>query len=129
MEKLNLSGYGKVSIEQVVKGIGVSHVQVIRPFHIQKSIAAIQEAVSVPGVSVVISREVCTLYARGLKAVKRKPFCISDRCKNHRTCINELACPAFLIKDNRVTIDADLCTGCSVCAQICPEKAIVPVRQ
>ncbi len=128
MEKLNLTGYGKVAIEDVVRGVGVSHVQIIRPFHIKKSIAAIKEALSVQGVSVIISREVCTLYARGLNAIRKKPFFVSDKCKNHRNCINELACPAFLIKQNRVTIDADLCAGCSICAQICPEKAIMPVK-
>jgi len=128
MEKLNLSGYGRVSIENVVRGIGVSHVRIIRPYHIKKSIETIKETLSVKGVSVIISREACTLYARGLKAVQRKPFFVSSKCKNHRVCINELACPAFFIRENRVTIDPDMCAGCSICAQICPEKAIVPVK-
>jgi indolepyruvate ferredoxin oxidoreductase alpha subunit len=129
MEKLNLSGYGKVSIEDVVRGVGVRHVQIIRPYNIKKSIAAIKETLSVKGVSVIISREACTLYARGLKAPRKKPFKVGDKCMNHKACINELACPAFFITDNRVTIDPDLCTGCSVCAQICPEHAIVPIKE
>jgi indolepyruvate ferredoxin oxidoreductase alpha subunit len=128
MEKLNYSGYGKVSIEDVVRGVGVTSVHVIRPYNIKKSIASVKEALSVKGVSVIISREACTLYARGLKAPMKRPFKVGDKCKNHRTCINEFACPAFSVNDNRVSIDPDLCTGCSVCAQICPERAIIPVK-
>ncbi|MEJ2098114.1 MAG: thiamine pyrophosphate-dependent enzyme, partial [Deltaproteobacteria bacterium] len=76
----------------------------------------------------IISQEACTLYAQSLKKARGKPFYISDKCKNHRDCVNELACPAFYIEGEKVHINADLCTGCAVCAQICPEKAIVPVR-
>jgi indolepyruvate ferredoxin oxidoreductase alpha subunit len=61
--------------------------------------------------------------------LKALPFYISDKCKNHRTCVNELACPAFYIQDERVKIDPDMCVGCSICAQICPENAILPFKK
>ena len=128
MKKLNLDGYGQVSIENIVRAAGISHVAVIRPYRIKKSVDAIKEALNVEGVSVVISKEICTLYAKGLKKAHGKPFYISEKCKNHRECINELACPAFLLEDNRVKIDATICTGCTVCAQICPEHAILPLK-
>jgi indolepyruvate ferredoxin oxidoreductase alpha subunit len=128
MKKLNLDGYGQVSIENIVRAAGVSHVAVIRPYRTKKSIDAIKEALNVEGVSVVISKEICTLYAKGLKKAHGKPFYINEKCKNHRECINELACPAFLLEDNRVKIDATICTGCTVCAQICPEHAILPLK-
>lgn len=128
MKKLNLDGFEQVSIENIVKASGVSHVAVIKPYRIKKSIDAIKEALNVEGVSVVISKEICTLYAKGLKKFHGKPFHITDKCRNHRECINELACPAFLIEDNRVKIDPAICTGCTVCAQICPEHAILPLK-
>ncbi|UCD89206.1 MAG: indolepyruvate ferredoxin oxidoreductase subunit alpha [Desulfobacterales bacterium] len=129
MKKLNLDGYEPVSIENIVRAVGVSHVTVIRPYRIKKSIDAIKEALNVDGVSVVISQEICTLYAKGLKKGHGRPFYINEKCKNHRECINELACPAFLIEDGRVKIDATICTGCTVCAQICPEHAISPLKK
>ncbi|MEA3279722.1 MAG: indolepyruvate ferredoxin oxidoreductase subunit alpha [Thermodesulfobacteriota bacterium] len=129
MKKLNLDGYNRVSIEKVVKSLGVPHVSVIRPYNVQKSIKAIKEALDVKGVSVIISRQMCTLYAKSLKKLKALPFYISDKCKNHRTCVNELACPAFYIQDERVKIDPVMCVGCAVCAQICPEKAILPLKK
>ena len=128
MTRLNLDGYNQVSIEAVVKAVGVEHVTVIKPYKVKKSIEAIKKAINYKGFSVIISDEVCALYAKSLKLAKRKPFHISDKCKDHRTCIDSLACPAFYIWDERVQIDANMCTGCAVCAQICPENAILPVR-
>ena len=128
MTRLNMEGYGRVSIEKVVRAIGVEHVTLIKPYKVKKSIASIKEAVNYEGVSVIISEEVCALYANALKLPKRKPFYVGSTCKNHKTCIDSLACPAFYIWEDRVKIDANLCTGCAVCAQICPENAIRPVK-
>ncbi len=128
MEALSLDGFGRVSIEEVVKAIGVKHVAVIKPYRLAKSIEAIKEAINYKGISVIIAKELCTLYANSLKMPRGKSFMVSDKCKNHRNCLNELGCPAFFIKDGRPAINASQCSGCAVCAQICPEKAIVPVK-
>jgi indolepyruvate ferredoxin oxidoreductase alpha subunit len=128
MQKRNLEGYNRVSIEEIVKAAGVSHITVIRPYRVKKSVTAIKEALNYEGVSVIISRELCTLYGKSLKKQKGKPFYVTEKCKNHRDCISKLACPAFFIKDNQVIIDPVLCSGCTVCAQICPEHAILPLK-
>jgi indolepyruvate ferredoxin oxidoreductase alpha subunit len=128
MSNLNLSGYGRVSIEDLVRAIGVPHVTVIKPYKVKKSIEAVKEAVAFKGVSVIISQEPCTLYAKSLKRLKVRSFYVSDKCKNHRNCLNEFACPAFFLEGERVRIDPDTCVGCAVCAQICPENAILPLK-
>jgi indolepyruvate ferredoxin oxidoreductase alpha subunit len=129
MQKLNLDGYGRISIETVVRALGVAHVSVIKPFKVKKSIEAIKSALAFEGVSVVISQETCTLYAKSLKELKGRPFFVSDKCKNHRHCVDELACPAFYLHNQQILIDPDLCVGCAVCAQICPENAILPIKK
>ncbi len=129
MAQLNFEGYQQVSIEALVKAIGVPHVSVIKPYRIKKSIDTVKEALDFPGVSVVISQELCTLYGKSLKKVKTRPFYVSDKCKNHRHCINELACPAFFIHGDQIKIDPTLCSGCAVCAQVCPENAILPLKE
>jgi indolepyruvate ferredoxin oxidoreductase alpha subunit len=128
MKKLNLDGYGKVSIEAVVRAIGVENVTVIKPYKVKKSIETIKAAINYDGISVIISEETCALYANALKLPKRKPFRVGEKCKDHKDCISNLACPAFYIWEDRVKIDPNLCTGCAVCAQICPENAILPVK-
>jgi indolepyruvate ferredoxin oxidoreductase, alpha subunit len=129
MDQLKCSGYGRVSIESIVRAIGVCHVEIIRPFRIKKSIEAVRKAIEFQGVSVIIAQEICPLYAKGLKKAMGKPFYVSDKCKNHRDCINELACPAFFIENEKVKIDPDTCVGCTLCAQICPEHAILPLKE
>ncbi|MBW2132728.1 MAG: indolepyruvate ferredoxin oxidoreductase subunit alpha [Deltaproteobacteria bacterium] len=127
MGLLQLNGYGRLSIENVVKGLGVPFVVKIKPYRVNKSIEAIREAVNFKGVSVVISEEMCVLYAKSLGLAKGKPFRVTEKCKNHRDCLS-IACPAFFVWDGKVNIDPDQCTGCAVCAQICPENAILPVK-
>ncbi|MFO7558380.1 MAG: indolepyruvate ferredoxin oxidoreductase subunit alpha [Desulfobacterales bacterium] len=128
MKELNYDGYNPISIEALVKALGVPHVSVIRPYNIKKSIAAIREAIEFKGLSVIIAKEKCSLYAKSLKQLKGKAFFVSDKCKNHKDCINELACPAFFIEKEKVGINPSLCVGCAVCAQICPEHAILPLK-
>jgi indolepyruvate ferredoxin oxidoreductase alpha subunit len=129
MQALSLEGYNRISIEAVVKALGVRHISIVRPYKLNKSIAAIKEALDFEGVSVVISQEMCTLYARGMKKLKPRAFQVTDKCKNHRNCLNDFACPAFYTEGDLVKIDPDVCVGCTVCAQICPENAITPIKK
>ena len=65
---------------------------------------------------------------RALKKPESRAYYVSDKCRNHRDCISQLACPAFYLEAERVKIDPVMCAGCAVCAQICPENAILPVK-
>jgi len=129
MAQMNMEGFQQVSIENIVRAVGVKHVAVIRPYQVKKSIEAIKGALVHQGVSVVISKEACVLHRKSLKKAGGKPFYVGDKCKNHRNCINDLACPAFYIEADRVKINPDQCVGCAVCAQICPENAILPITR
>jgi len=129
MASMNFEGYKRISIENLVKALGVEHVTVIKPFKVRKSIEAIKEALAFKGVSVIISQEPCALFAKSIKILKPRPFYVTDKCVDHRDCINQIACPSFYIEKGRVKIDADTCVGCAVCAQICPDNAIMPLKK
>ena len=121
----------RVSIEQVVRGCGVEDVHLIRPFRVKSAIEKIEASAQYDGISVIISEEMCPLFARATNQLKRsRPFYINhEKCQNHRICLNKLACPAMYMEDEKVGINKHLCTGCTVCAQICPENAILPLKE
>lgn len=126
-------GPGKrILIEEVAKAMGADYVAVVDPYDIEKTYETIKEALSVEGVSVVVSRQVCALYRvtlarrRGEKWVTYRV--LEDKCTGCRLCTNAYGCPAIRwdpVKKKAV-IDEMMCWGCGGCAQICPFKAIVP---
>jgi len=121
----------RVSIEKIVRGCGVEDVHLIRPFRVKSAIEKIKASAEYDGISVIISEEMCPLFARATSQLKRaKPFYINqEKCQNHKICLNKLACPAMYMEDEKVGINKHLCTGCTVCAQICPENAILPLKE
>ena len=129
MEEMGFEGYGKVNLKELVKAIGVEHIAAINPYNIKKSIEIAKEALDFKGVSVIIAEKKCTLFAQSLGQLKNRAFTINERCTNKKTCINEIACTAFYLEDDQVHINPDMCVGCSTCMQICPEKAIVPLKK
>ena len=109
-DAMGQEGYNRISIENVVKGLGVESVTVIKPYKVQKSVDAIKEALAYQGVSVIIAQELCPLYAKALKRPAKKPFRIDmEKCKDHRLCVDALGCPAMYVENNKVAINAEQC--------------------
>jgi len=125
----------KVSIEKVVAGCGVRKIFTINPLQVKKSqevIRQLRQGMKEPGVSVLISKSPCPLFERRMLRKKQKVvFKVDESCDACRRCIEELGCPAFVLDqgnhgEDRIRIDETLCSGCSVCAQIC--ESIRPER-
>ena len=117
----NLQGnyVDKIDIESVLKGIGVKEVMTVNPHDLKASVAAVKECMKVDGVKAIIFRAPC------ISIVKLKDKCrVMDKCSNCNICINKLGCPAMSLKNDKVVIDESLCVGCTLCAQLCPHKAI-----
>ena len=117
-----------VSIENIVRAVGVEHVSVIEPLKVAESIESIKKALSFDGVSVVISKEPCALYHSRNREKKLPAFRVSDKCENDKHCIETLACPAFYVQNGKVEINSAICTGCSLCASLCENGAILPIE-
>ncbi|MEW6266230.1 MAG: indolepyruvate ferredoxin oxidoreductase subunit alpha [Thermodesulfobacteriota bacterium] len=120
----------QVDIVSAVKGLGVKHVTVVKPRNLKKTQEEAAKALAFPGLSVIDSQEICPLYGRRFQKTKPPVFTVDrNKCRGHRVCINEFACPAFYLDGERAAIDENLCLGCAVCVQVCPERAIVPRKK
>ena len=109
----------KVSIENILRGIGLTFVKTVDPLNLEEAVATVQEAASEQGVKAIIFKSPCIAIAKSAKKAA-----ISEKCIQCGTCIREIGCPAIVKVDGKVTIDSNLCTGCNLCGQICPVGAI-----
>ena len=48
----------------------------------------------------------------------------ADKCIGCRLCISKLGCPALVMENGKAKVEPGLCTGCTLCSQVCPKKAI-----
>ena len=110
----------RVSIEAVLRGIGLTTVETVNPLDYEQAVACVRRVSAEPGVKAIIFKSPCVVLARP----QAKSIIDADRCIGCKRCIRELGCPALLFEDGKARIDADLCTGCTLCGQICPVGAI-----
>ncbi|MGN1345815.1 MAG: indolepyruvate ferredoxin oxidoreductase subunit alpha [Eubacteriales bacterium] len=110
---------GKIDIVKVLEGLGVSHITVVNPFDFYETVNAVKEAAEKKGVKAVICRAPCVNLVKPEKAKT-----VNDRCVGCKKCIHETGCPALVVEGKKVTIESGLCTGCGLCAQVCPATAI-----
>jgi indolepyruvate ferredoxin oxidoreductase alpha subunit len=119
-----------IEIEPVVRALGIRHAVTLPAYDVKAIEKTLKEFIRLDEPSVLITREECALLPEARKrwhalAVE------SDRCNGCTLCFR-LGCPA-IHKSAQVDehtgrplalIDAAACTGCEVCAEICPHDAI-----
>ncbi len=119
-----------VNIEELVRALGVKHVRTIPAFNVAEIEKTLKEYVKLNEPSVVITQEPCALLPEGKK--RWLPLeVIPDKCNGCALCFR-IGCPSILKSDvldpklqrPLAVIDAGTCTGCEICAQICPRDAI-----
>jgi len=114
----------EVDLEALARAIGVEHVRKVDSYDLKALKEVIREEMDRPEVSVVITYNPCML-------IRRKKFDIKKYRVNEDKCINcglclKVGCPAVVKNEDETKshIVESLCTGCSVCAQVCPKDAI-----
>ena len=110
-----------VDIEKLCRGIGIARVRVVDPQDMDALETILNEELSTPETSVIITRRPCVL----LKSVKPKPpyTVVADACKSCRACM-KIGCPAISFKDKKAVINKTLCVGCELCEKMCKFGAI-----
>ena len=121
-----------ISIEGLVKAIGIRHVFVINPNHLDEVDDALDKALALDEPSVIITRWPCALkkFSRQDKEEFDSLFVTrdtidADLCIGCKRCLGT-GCPAlyFNAETKKASINPAQCVGCDVCAQVCPKKAI-----
>jgi indolepyruvate ferredoxin oxidoreductase alpha subunit len=111
-----------VSLDAVCRACGATFVETVDPFDITGTVNVLQEAKKRSGVRVIIARQMCVITARRA-GVKRGRYEVdTEACTGCGTCVR-FGCPAIEFTGEKARIN-DLCSGCSVCAQLCPVGAI-----
>ena len=109
-----------VELESLVKGCGVRDVNVVDAFDLKAIESTIKQSVANDEPSVIIVRGPCPLHTRA----KGTPYKVDeDECSGCFDCL-DVGCPAVSIREDKAVIDSEACTGCGVCAQVCPQGAI-----
>jgi indolepyruvate ferredoxin oxidoreductase alpha subunit len=118
-----------VNLESLCQSIGCS-VDVIDPFDIKGTIRKVKDLLNDQnGVRVLILRRQCELLR--MKKDKAEPHRMAvdlEVCRGNEcgVCLSQLRCPG-LASDSvtgKTEIRGDICTGCGICAEICPFNAI-----
>ncbi len=122
-----------ISIEELVRAIGIKHVKVIDPNHLDEVDKVLDEFLALDEPSVIITRWPCAL--KKFSQADREEFhplfdtkdvVLKEKCIGCKLCL-KAGCPAmsYDAEKKKVYIQRSQCAGCDVCAQICPKNAIV----
>jgi len=121
----------QIELEPLVRALGVRHVKTVPAFDVAEIEATLKAYLKLDEPSVLITLEPCALLPEARK--RWAPLAVlADQCNGCTLCFR-IGCPAILKSDEldektrrpKALIDATLCTGCEVCAQVCPRKAIM----
>ncbi len=111
-----------ISIYHLCKAMGIGHVTEVNAFDVDALEKTVKEEVARDAVSVIIVTAPCALL-KG-QVFPNKCMAIPEKCKKCGACLKP-GCPALTKQeDGTVKIDASMCNGCGLCAQLCKFDAI-----
>lgn len=121
----------EIDIESLVKTLGIKLVKSVDAFKVEEVESTLKEWINTDEPAVLITKGDCALLPSARK--RWRPIKIdSEKCNGCTLCFR-IGCPAIIKSEkldekfNRplAEIDPLLCTGCEICAQICPRNAIM----
>jgi indolepyruvate ferredoxin oxidoreductase alpha subunit len=101
--------------------MGIEHTYEIDAYDVKQLKEVIKREVKREEPSVLVVRRPCVLLFRGAQWSPMKVD--TTKCTFCKLC-NKLGCPAITISNEKSHITPERCIGCTVCAQVCPVKAI-----
>lgn len=112
-----------LSIEEVLRALGVQVITHANPLILDEAVAAAKEAIDYQGPSAVIYKAPC------IKLIKPdKPIELDEsRCTGCARCVLKLGCPALSwdTEKGHPVVDVSLCNGCGLCTDVCNDAALI----
>lgn len=116
-----------IAIEDVLTAFGYKKVLVVDPQDLSAMQSAVDEAVASDVPVAIVTRRPCLLI-KGIQHNIGLSRVDAGKCKSCKKCL-KVECPALAIRNDKAQIDETLCTGCTICAQVCPFDAIEKVGE
>nr|MBN2069919.1 indolepyruvate ferredoxin oxidoreductase subunit alpha [Candidatus Krumholzibacteriota bacterium] len=120
-----------VDLVKLCESLGVEHVRTVDPYDLDETVSVLKEEVDRDDLSVVITTRPCMLFPSKIRDI---PYTVvTDKCIACHACFR-VGCPSISAAPetnekgkHKSLIDTTTCTGCTICAQVCPVGAIVKV--
>ncbi len=130
-QTLQLQNVPPLELEPLVRALGIERVKTVPAFDFEALDDAMKELLAADGPSVLIARDECAL----LPSARQRwvPLrVLAEKCNGCTLCFR-IGCPAILKSEEldektrrpKALIAEAQCTGCEVCAQVCPRDAIL----
>lgn len=121
----------EVGFEALARAMGIQRVHTVDPYDLEAMETALRDGLESEGPAVIVSRRECAL----LPEAREQWMTLAvdeERCNGCGLCFR-VGCPAIVesgrLDDGtgraKARIDPLLCTGCEICAQVCPREAIL----
>jgi len=119
-----------IDIVRVCQAMG-AQVRVCDPFDLEDTRRTLFELLEQKGLKVLVLKQICALSPQK-KAQKKfemsidAQLCIGENCGCNQLCTRIFKCPGLTwnLENNVSRIDEVICSGCGVCASVCPGGAI-----
>jgi indolepyruvate ferredoxin oxidoreductase alpha subunit len=119
-----------LDVVKICEAMGAT-VRMSDPFDIESTQQTILELFEIKGLKVLVLKQMCALSPekKGKKMFDvsvDENVCLGQNCGCNQLCTRIFKCPGLMWnKDKEVSnIDEVICSGCGVCASICPSGAI-----
>jgi len=128
----------KILPEDIAQGVGVHYIDVADPYNVDEAINKIKRAINYVKdkrkIALIVMRRACSLLIGMIarrKGIESPKYMVDvEKCRACGICYDQFGCPAIYPReDGKAVINEQLCTGCSVCAQLCPFNAIILAKK